>query len=66
METTLTLLIVVVVLTLIFDFINGFHDTANAIATVVSTRALKPLTSLKSQRTSMSHWPSVVPPLTKN
>lgn len=38
----LTLLIIVVVLALIFDFINGFHDTANAIATVVSTRALTP------------------------
>lgn len=38
----LTLLVVVVVLTLIFDYINGFHDAANAIATVVSTRALSP------------------------
>jgi PiT family inorganic phosphate transporter len=42
----MTLLITVVVLALIFDFINGFHDTANAIATVVSTRALKPLTAV--------------------
>ncbi|ACS99555.1 MULTISPECIES: inorganic phosphate transporter [unclassified Paenibacillus] len=32
----------VVILALGFDFINGFHDTANAIATTVSTRALKP------------------------
>lgn len=32
----------VVILALSFDFINGFHDTANAIATTVSTRALKP------------------------
>lgn len=32
----------VVILALGFDFINGFHDTANAIATSVSTRALKP------------------------
>ncbi|MDO7786315.1 inorganic phosphate transporter [Desulforamulus aquiferis] len=36
------LIIFVVMLSLIFDFINGFHDTANAIATSVSTRALKP------------------------
>ena len=36
----LTLLIVVIVVTLIFDFINGFHDAANAIATVVSTGVL--------------------------
>ena len=42
METTLILLIVIVALALIFDFINGFHDTANAIATVISTRALSP------------------------
>jgi PiT family inorganic phosphate transporter len=42
METTLILLIIIVALALVFDFINGFHDTANAIATVVSTRALTP------------------------
>jgi inorganic phosphate transporter, PiT family len=36
------LLIVVVILAVAFDYINGFHDTANAIATSVSTRALRP------------------------
>ncbi len=36
------LLIVIVVVALAFDFTNGFHDTANAIATSVSTRALSP------------------------
>lgn len=36
------LVVVTVVLALSFDFINGFHDTANAIATTVSTRALTP------------------------
>lgn len=36
------LLIVVLVLSVGFDYINGFHDTANAIATSVSTRALRP------------------------
>ncbi len=41
-ETLVTLLIVVLGLALVFDYINGFHDTANAIATSVSTRALKP------------------------
>jgi PiT family inorganic phosphate transporter len=35
-------LIAVFALAVIFDYINGFHDTANAIATSVSTRALKP------------------------
>jgi len=42
METSLFVLGIVVFLALAFDFINGFHDTANAIATSVSTRALKP------------------------
>ncbi len=36
------LLILVVAFSLVFDYINGFHDTANAIATVVSTRVLTP------------------------
>ncbi len=38
----LTLLIIVIVTALIFEYINGFHDTANAIATVVSTKVLSP------------------------
>jgi len=37
------LLITIVVLAVIFDFINGFHDSANSIATIVSTRVLTPL-----------------------
>lgn len=43
MEPVFLLLCVVVVLTLVFDFTNGFHDAANAIATVVSTRVMTPL-----------------------
>ncbi|MEK9144481.1 MAG: inorganic phosphate transporter, partial [Elusimicrobiota bacterium] len=35
-------LILLVALALSFDFINGFHDAANSIATVVSTRVLSP------------------------
>ena len=38
----MTLLIIVIALAIIFDFINGFHDAANSIATIVSTRVLKP------------------------
>jgi PiT family inorganic phosphate transporter len=38
----LTLLVITVVAALAFDFTNGFHDTANAVATSVSTRALSP------------------------
>ncbi|MBF6608533.1 MAG: inorganic phosphate transporter, partial [Flavobacterium sp.] len=37
------LLILIIVLALIFDYINGFHDAANAIATVVATKVLSPL-----------------------
>ena len=42
MNSILIITIAVVIFALAFDFINGFHDTANAIATSVSTRALKP------------------------
>jgi PiT family inorganic phosphate transporter len=42
MHNTFSLLLVVIVLSMVFDFINGFHDTANAIATSVSTRVLSP------------------------
>lgn len=46
MDSVFLLLAVVVVLTLVFDFINGFHDAANAIATVVSTKVMRPLTAV--------------------
>lgn len=39
-ETSLLILILVIVVALVFDYINGFNDTANSIATCVSTRAL--------------------------
>ncbi len=38
----MTLLITIIVLALIFDFINGFHDAANSIATIVTTKVLSP------------------------
>jgi len=38
----LTLVILIIFIALIFDFLNGFHDSANSIATIVSTRVLKP------------------------
>src|SRR5438270_4984091 len=40
MVSTLSLLVLVVLLALAFDYINGCHDTANAVATVVSTNVL--------------------------
>src|SRR5512136_1028407 len=40
LDVTLILLVIVIAAALIFDYVNGFHDTANAIATCVSTRAL--------------------------
>jgi PiT family inorganic phosphate transporter len=42
MDILFILTILIVIFALAFDFINGFHDTANAIATSVSTKALKP------------------------
>jgi PiT family inorganic phosphate transporter len=42
LEQVSTTLILLVLLALAFDFMNGFHDAANSIATVVSTRVLKP------------------------
>src|ERR1044071_7292215 len=46
MPSGLFLLIVIIVLAVAFDFINGFHDTANAIATVVATRVMTPLQAI--------------------
>jgi PiT family inorganic phosphate transporter len=42
MDSTLLFVIFIIVVALAFDFINGFHDAANSIATVVSTRVLSP------------------------
>src|SRR4030042_1515182 len=43
---SMTFLIIVIALVLIFDFINGFHDSANSIATVVSTKVLSPIAAV--------------------
>src|ERR1700730_10255749 len=43
---TLALLVALIGLSLIFDFLNGLHDAANSIATVVSTRVLSPHTAV--------------------
>lgn len=42
MDSSHILVIVTIILALFFDFLNGFHDAANSIAAMVSTRALKP------------------------
>lgn len=42
MDSALALVVFLVFLALVFDFLNGFHDSANSIATIVSTRTLKP------------------------
>ncbi|MBK9313836.1 MAG: inorganic phosphate transporter [Acidobacteria bacterium] len=42
MTTTLILVVIIIIVALIFDYTNGFHDAANSIATVVSTRVLTP------------------------
>ena len=41
-ESTIPFVLIIISVALIFDFINGFHDSANSIATVVSTRVLTP------------------------
>ena len=41
-QTALWVVVMLVMLALVFDFMNGFHDAANSIATVVSTGVLKP------------------------
>ena len=41
--STLTLAALIIAVALIFDYINGFHDAANSIATIVATRVLTPL-----------------------
>jgi inorganic phosphate transporter, PiT family len=45
-DLVLLLVVVVVAIALVFDFTNGFHDTSNAVATSVSTRALTPRTAV--------------------
>ena len=42
LHISFSVIVVLVGLALLFDFMNGFHDAANSIATVVSTRVLKP------------------------
>lgn len=41
--STLTLAVLIIAIALVFDYINGFHDAANSIATIVATRVLSPL-----------------------
>lgn len=40
--SNLSLAVLIIVIALVFDFINGFHDSANSIATIVATRVLTP------------------------
>ena len=42
----MSFLVIVIILAIIFDFINGFHDAANSIATIVSTKVLSPLAAV--------------------
>src|ERR1051325_3514587 len=42
MTTLMAFVVIIILVSLIFDFVNGFHDAANSIATVVSTRVLTP------------------------
>ena len=42
MDGTLLLVVIIIGVALVFDYINGFHDAANSVATVVATRVLSP------------------------
>ena len=42
LETQTLLLVLTIAVALLFDFANGFHDTANAVGTAIGTRALSP------------------------
>jgi PiT family inorganic phosphate transporter len=42
----MTFLYILIGMVLVFDFINGFHDSANSIATVVSTKVLSPFAAV--------------------
>lgn len=46
MHSTLIVTVLIVIAVLVFDFINGFHDTATAVATSITTRALTPKTAI--------------------
>jgi PiT family inorganic phosphate transporter len=42
MDSTFVLVVIIIAIALVFDFINGFHDAANSVATVVATQVLSP------------------------
>ena len=42
----MTLIIILVILAIIFDYLNGFHDSSNVVATIISSRALSPTWAL--------------------
>ena len=52
MISTFTLVVIVVIIALVFDFVNGFHDAANAIATIVVSKTLTPLQAVVPAGTS--------------
>ena len=66
MSGALLLVAFIIVVALAFDYINGFHDAANSIATVVSTRVLTPMQAVAwaaffnfvaAPSASASRWP---------
>ena len=53
----MSIVIAVVVIALVFTYINGFHDTANSIATVVATKVLSPGQAVLLPRSWAPRWP---------
>jgi len=58
------LLIAIIGLALVFDYINGFHDAANSIATIVSTKVLTPL-NVKVPTSAPTFWATKADPQIK-
>lgn len=54
----MTFLVIIIILALVFDYINGFHDAANSIATVVSTKVLTPFQAVlwAALFNSVAYW----------
>jgi len=59
MDATLIFVVAIVAVALVFDFINGFHDAANSVATIVSTRVSPPSRRSSGRPSSISSPSSI-------
>ena len=54
----MTIILLVILIALVFEYINGFHDTANAMATPIATGALRPKTAVAIAAVTRSKAPA--------